>query len=138
MGNHVSEFDDYDVTRKAIIPFRVRNNGFQVDYQILKFRSFTKAKIDQATDTKYDDSFLELNTRSKIVGDIRKVLTISAESISEDYATLRKNYYSRICFGFLTFFIGLVMTNVGWLDNTQPKGITLDHIYYIHTHTRIL
>jgi len=125
MGANLSELDDYDVTRKAIVPFRVRNNGFQVDYQILKFRSFTKAKIDQATDTKYDDSFLELNTRSKIVGDIRKVLTISAESISEDYATLRKNYYSRICFGVLTFFVGLVMTNIGWLDNTQPKGRVL-------------
>jgi len=125
MGANLSELDDYDVTRKAIIPFRVRNNGFQVDYQILKFRSFTKAKVDQATDTKYDDSFLELNTRSKIVGDIRKVLTISAESISEDYATLRKNYYSRICFGVLTFFVGLVMTNIGWIDNTQPKGRVL-------------
>ena len=121
MGN-VSDIDEFDVTRKAIIPFRVRNNGFQVDYQILKFRSFNKLKIDQATDTKYDDSFLELNTRSKIVGDIRKVLTISAESISEDYTTLRKNYYSRFCFGILTFFIGLVMTNVGWIDSTQPKG----------------
>ena len=122
MGNNLSDDDSCDVTRKAIIPFRVRNNGFQVDYKILKFQSFTKAKIDEATDTKYDDKFLELNTRSKIVGDIRKVLTISAESISEEYSTLRKNYYSRIFFGILTFFIGLVLTNIGLVQNELPKG----------------
>eukprot|EP01084_Bolivina_argentea_P314215 544237_1 len=121
MGNSISD-DESDITRKAIIPFRVRNNGFQVDYKIFKFRSFSKAKIDKATDTKYDDSFLELNTRSKIVGDIRKVLTISAESISEEYATLRKNYYSRMFFGILTFFIGLVLTNIGLVQNELPKG----------------
>ena len=123
MGNNLSDDEcSMDVTRKAIIPFRVRNNGFQVDYKIFKFRSFTKAKVDEATDTKYDDSFLELNTRSKIVGDIRKVLTISAETISEEYATLRKNYYSRIFFGILTFFIGLVLTNIGLVQNELPKG----------------
>lgn len=122
MGNSLTDDECTDVTRKAIIPFRVRNNGFQVDYKILKFRSFTKAKIDEATDTRYDDSFLELNTRSKIVGDIRKVLTISAETISEEYATLRKNYYSRIFFGILTFFIGLVLTNIGLVQNELPKG----------------
>jgi len=124
MGNNLSDDESLgvDVTRKAIIPFRVRNNGFQVDYKILKFRSFTKAKVDEATDTKYDDSFLELNTRSRIVGDIRKVFTISAETISEEYATLRKNYYSRIFFGILTFFIGLVLTNIGLVQNELPKG----------------
>lgn len=122
MGNNLSDDECLEVTRKAIIPFRVRNNGFQVDYKILKFRSFTKAKIDEATDTKYDDSFLELNTRSKIVGDIRKVLTISAETISEEYATLRKNYYSRIFFAILTFFIGLILTNIGLVQNELPKG----------------
>lgn len=122
MGNSLSDEDSLDLTRKAIIPFRVRNNGFQVDYQIFKFRSFTKAKVDAATDTKYDDSFLELNTRSKIVGDIRKVLTISAESISTEYATLRKHYYSRICFATLTFFIGIVLTNIGLMQNQLPKG----------------
>lgn len=124
MGNslYLSDDDALDLTRKAIIPFRVRNNGFQVDYHILKFRSFTKAKVDAATDTKYDDSFLELNTRSKIVGDIRKVLTISAESISSEYASLRKNYYSRICFATLTFFIGIVLTNIGLVQNELPKG----------------
>jgi len=122
MGQSLSDEDSLDLTRKAIIPFRVRNNGFQVDYHILKFRSFTKAKVDAATDTKYDDSFLELNTRSKIVGDIRKVLTISAESISTEYASLRKNYYSRICFATLTFFIGIVLTNIGLVQNELPKG----------------
>ena len=122
MGNNLSDDECLEVTRKAIIPFRVRNNGFQVDYKILKFRSFTAAKIDEATDTRYDDSFLELNTRSKIVGDIRKVLTISAETISEEYSTLRKNYYSRIFFGILTFFIGLVLTNIGLVQNELPKG----------------
>eukprot|EP01084_Bolivina_argentea_P144380 253321_1 len=122
MGNNLSDDEYGDVTRKAIIPFRVRNNGFQVDYKIFKFNAFTKAKIDEATDTKYDDSFLELNTRSKIVGDIRKVLTISAETISEEYATLRKNYYSRIFFGILTFFIGFILTNIGLVQNQLPKG----------------
>ena len=123
MGNTLSDDDSLDITRKAIIPFRVRNNGFQVDYKIFKFRSFKKAKKDEATDTKYDDSFLELNTRSKIVGDIYKVLTISAETISEEYANLRKNYYSRMCFGILTFFIGLVLTNIGLVQNELPKGV---------------
>lgn len=122
MGNTLVEEDSLEITRKAIIPFRVRNNGFQVDYKIFKFRSFTKAKKDEATDTKYDDSFLELNTRSKIVGDIYKVLTISAETISEEYANLRKNYYSRLCFAILTFFIGLVLTNIGLLQDELPKG----------------
>eukprot|EP00484_Ammonia_sp_Unknown_P001745 CAMPEP_0197023048 /NCGR_PEP_ID=MMETSP1384-20130603/3830_1 /TAXON_ID=29189 /ORGANISM="Ammonia sp." /LENGTH=406 /DNA_ID=CAMNT_0042451197 /DNA_START=165 /DNA_END=1385 /DNA_ORIENTATION=+ len=122
MGNTVSDDESTEIVRKAIIPFRVRNNGFQVDYKIFKFRNFTKAKVDEATDTKYDDSFLELNTRSKIVGDIRKVLTISAESICDEYATLRKNYYSRILFGILTFFIGLVLTNIGLVQNELPKG----------------
>mmetsp|Transcript_40448 Transcript_40448/g.66427 ORF Transcript_40448/g.66427 Transcript_40448/m.66427 type:complete len:432 (-) Transcript_40448:484-1779(-) len=122
MGNNLSDDESAEVTRKAIIPFRVRNNGFQVDYKIFKFRNFTKAKVDEATDTKYDDSFLELNTRSKIVGDIRKVLTISAENISEEYATLRKNYFSRIVFGMLTFFVGLTLTNIGLVQSASPQG----------------
>jgi len=50
------------------------------------------------------------------------VLTISAETISEEYATLRKNYYSRILFGILTFFIGLILTNIGLVQNELPKG----------------
>ena len=131
MGNNLSDDESFEVTRKAIIPFRVRNNGFQVDYKIFKFNTFTKAKIDEATDTKYDDTFLELNTRSKIVGDIRKVLTISAETISEDYANLRRNYYSRIFFGVITFIIGIILTNIGLVQNALPKGIQY-LTYYIY------
>merc|ERR1712244_15726 len=47
---------------------------------------------------------------------------MGAETISEEYATLRKNYYSRILFGILTFFIGLILTNIGLVQNELPKG----------------
>jgi len=121
MGNAAAGSNKAKIIPKALIPFRFHTNGFQVDYKVFRIRK--KPNIDEEdTYKRYDDSFLELNTRSRIVGDIRKVFTHSALNISQKYTSLKRHYYSRMGFGCFTLIFALILINVGFKENSESRG----------------